>query len=483
MRFDDRLSTVLAQVARDPHARAVRWRQLVELVARSGRESDSAVVEEALAEIRAGAGDLDEAVRASTARAVSSLPLPFGLVAAFAADELRVAAPILGAAELNRAELKQLTAEAREENRRFLLSLHSQMAVDAGPAGPDRRDEDRREGLIPSIGEVLARIERLAQSREQDGLASEPTGRGAGAALFRWECGPSGEIDWVDGAPRGAMIGRSIAQPSEQEEVDPAIGRAFFHRTPFSAAKLVLAGDGDWAGEWQVSGIPAFEPADGRFAGYRGVARRRVAESGAHDSLRELVHEIKTPLTAIIGFAEIIDGQMFGPAGERYRGRAAEIVSEARLLLDAIDDLDLVARLRSGRETAGNAISAPDLIARVRSEFARVAAQRSVSIGFDTPASLASCRVEPMIGERLVRRLLELALTAVGSGQELIVRAGASGGRCTLLVHLPTVREGPLEPFRLRLLQGLARLAGGELLAESTQLKLTLPDASGAPSR
>ena len=44
------------------------------------------------------------------------------------------------------------------------------------------------------------------------------------------------------------------------------------------------------------------------------------------DSLRELVHEIKTPLNAIIGFAEIIDGQYLGPADRRYRERAGEIV-------------------------------------------------------------------------------------------------------------------------------------------------------------
>ena len=35
VRFDDRLQTVLAQPAANPHDRAVRWRQLVELLARS----------------------------------------------------------------------------------------------------------------------------------------------------------------------------------------------------------------------------------------------------------------------------------------------------------------------------------------------------------------------------------------------------------------------------------------------------------------
>ena len=38
-------------------------------------------------------------------------------------------------------------------------------------------------------------------------------------------------------------------------------------------------------------------------------------------------------MNAIIGFAEIIDGQMLGPADRHYRTRAAEIVGQARLLL------------------------------------------------------------------------------------------------------------------------------------------------------
>ena len=38
VRFDDRLLTVLNQPAEDRHDAAVRWRQLVDLVARAGAE-------------------------------------------------------------------------------------------------------------------------------------------------------------------------------------------------------------------------------------------------------------------------------------------------------------------------------------------------------------------------------------------------------------------------------------------------------------
>src|SRR5262249_49138592 len=147
--------------------------------------------------------------------------------------------------------------------------------------------------------------------------------------LFRWECGAGGEIAWVDGAPRGALIGRSIARQinGEGDGVDPEVVRAFMLRAPFRDAALTVAGDGLVAGEWKISGVPAFDPADGRSGGYRGVALGEKAESQVveeaaqaladPDSLRELVHEIKTPLNAIIGFAEIIEGQYLGPADRR----------------------------------------------------------------------------------------------------------------------------------------------------------------------
>ena len=171
-----------------------------------------------------------------------------------------------------------------------------------------------------------------AAARQPPAPERRPTARRpARRALFRWECGPSGEISWVEGAPRGPLIGRSIARVEEGEGVDEEVERAFAMRAPFRDARFSLPGEGALAGDWKISGVPAFEPSDGRFAGYRGIALReggpgpdpsRIGQSSLlsdPNSLRELVHEIKTPLNAIIGFAEIIDGQYLGPADRHYR--------------------------------------------------------------------------------------------------------------------------------------------------------------------
>ena len=382
MRFDDRLLTVLNQPAGDRHDAAVRWRQLVDLVARAGPNSASPVVAEALELIRAESPKVEENLRAAAARAVAALPLPLGLLECFAADRLTVSAPILAAASLDAGQWRIILASADDETRRFVETLHPELAAHEEDQGTDalveRREtephvERRRAapsapaaGAGTSLSDVVARIERRRRSRDQQVSPGSAAPAPGAPALFRWECGPSGDIAWVDGAPRGAVIGRSIAIAGTRsgEGVDDDVARAFALRAPFRDAMLSLPGDGLVSGEWKISGVPAFEPTDGRFAGYRGIALRDLPPPSAQpsvasevltdpDSLRELVHEIKTPLNAIIGFAEIIDGQYLGPADRRYRERAGEIVAQARLLLGAIDDLDFAAKIHSMTEQGG----------------------------------------------------------------------------------------------------------------------------------
>ena len=374
MRFDDRLATVLAQPVGSPRDRAIRWRQLVDLVARSGGMGDSALAAAAIAAIRADAGQVDENVRAATARAIAGLSPPLPLLQAFASDRMSVAAPLFAGLALDPESLAVLRASASDDVRAFLDSLAPPPppAQDLPPEPdmpPPLAKPPPKADPVPSISDVVARIERLRSSRERASTQRETRAAPPESpSLFRWECNPSGEIDWVEGAPRGALVGRSIAAADPEEGVDEGVERAFGVRAPFRDCALELGDEGPLAGHWAISGVPAFSPTDGRFIGYRGVARRdepeeaepvnggaRPVAGGAvdHDSLREMIHEIKTPLNAIIGFAEIIDGQYFGPAHSRYRERASEIVANARSLLEAAEDLDFAARLQSARARPG----------------------------------------------------------------------------------------------------------------------------------
>src|SRR5215210_433831 len=125
--------TVLSQPASDRHDTAVRWRQLVDLVARAGPNSASPVVADALDSIRKDSPRVEESLRAAAARAVAALPLPLGLLECFASDKLAVSAPILAAATLEPAQWHALLAGADDETRRFVEALHPEMTAGREP--------------------------------------------------------------------------------------------------------------------------------------------------------------------------------------------------------------------------------------------------------------------------------------------------------------------------------------------------------------
>lgn len=504
MRFDDRLMTVLDQPATDPHDRAVRWRQLVDLVARAGAQAANPLVDQALHLVRSDLPLVDETLRAAAARAVAALPLPFDLVALFASDRLAVSAPVLAAAQLERDEWQRLLGLADGETRNFILTLHPDLPVappgigDAA-AEPHVEEPHVEEPPVPTISDVVARIERLRRSRAAPPSSTDESAALPGVStLFRWECGPSGEIAWVEGAPRGPLIGRSIARSEEGEGVDQEVERAFALRAPFRDAQLSLPGEGSLAGTWKISGVPAFEPVDGRFAGYRGIALRE--NGGAYDvtrngqqsllsdpnSLRELVHEIKTPLNAIIGFAEIIDAQLLGPADRNYRNRAAEIVGQSRLLLSAIDDLDFAAKLQADRNRPGSGTDLAMLLEQVAAGMRQGASHNAPQLELSIETRKRRCALEPALAERLVTRFCTTLLGATADSERLIIHLDNSNGRCLLWVRPPPGLDAGIgdggggEPasggFGLRLVRGLARIAGGDLNITKSRITLALPE-------
>jgi signal transduction histidine kinase len=526
VRFDDRLLTVLNQPAEDRHDAAVRWRQLVDLVARAGANSGSPVVAEALHAIRDEAPRLDENLRAAAARAVAALPLPLELLEYFASDSLTVSAPVLAAASLEPQQWAALHDIADEETRGFILALHPEVtsephveapaapvhasvepqrpAAEAPPPAEPQPDEAAY--VPPSLHEVVERIEqrrRLRSAQPIAGSGPAPAPAVEAPALFRWECGPSGEIAWVEGAPRGALIGRSISRPieSDGDRVDQEVVRAFAMRAPFRDGLLTVATAGAVSGEWKISGVPAFDPADGRFAGYRGVALREipaplpapVSETmpdvlADPASLRELVHEIKTPLNAIIGFAEIIEGQYLGPADRGYRDRAREIVRQARLLLTAIDDLDFAAKLHSASGGRRERVDLAALLDRQAGELRELAAAARIDVDvlrarFDLPA-----RIEPELADRLLARFFSAIVDLAGEGERLQVSAEIASGEARIAVTRPLAIRGMSEAemfgssadggaggFLLRLLRGLARIAGGDVAATRDSVALVFP--------
>ena len=399
-------------------------------------------------------------------------------------------------------------AEAAQESEMAIVETLEPPAIDAHAT--QRAEDGERPGPF-QISEVVARIDAFWRDREEAGSAPPPVFEPARS--FRFETDAKGVVRWVDGVSRAPLVGLSLDHPGAAEgvpsgpRIDAVAVGAFRRRAGFSNARLEVDGDSDAAGDWLISAIPVFDPANGRFTGYRGTARRpRVDEraeparpEGASpaDSLRQLVHELRTPTNAIAGFAEMIEAQMLGPVAEPYRDRAGVIRGQAKELLGAIDDLDLAARIDSAALTLVPAkVALRPLLAGIADDLAQLAALRGAAIAL--PVDDLSVEGDRRAVERLLARLMATLVSASGEGERIGVRMTLDDAMVAISIDRPrTLADYPGESvlgiddelgdatllgtgFALRLARNLARELGGGLVIEPESLTLRLPAAVNA---
>lgn len=373
------------------------------------------------------------------------------------------------------------------------------------------------------IRNLVDRIARFTSGRRPIEAAESPVQpQVAPSRAFTFETDASGVLMWVDGGPRAALIGLCLGEVAIDGGSGPDghVAGAFARRSGFQNGRFTIVG-GAMAGEWRLSATPFFDPQSGRFQGYRGQARRPhlhevaslpqaepVAIAGlSADSLRQLVHELRTPLNAILGFAEIIEQQLFGATGPEYRDMAGKIVGDARHLLAAFDDLDLAARVSRGDAAGAAQILDPALlVTHVVTRFQEQAGAGSIPIDIAIAPRLPLVRIDPVRAERMVQHLVRTLISVSPVDAALTgscwARSEGGEGRVVLAIDRPQSLTGMeeaqlLDPgympdgdwadgpllglgFSLRLIRSLATGAGGSLDIEPGRILLSLPAASAA---
>ncbi|MBA4772142.1 MAG: sensor histidine kinase [Sphingomonas sp.] len=363
------------------------------------------------------------------------------------------------------------------------------------------------------IADLVQRIDAFRRQRDA-GIASEAepgaarprAGPTLQAARFQFETDAMGIIQWVSGVERAPIIGVSLGLGgSGRALVDQVASGAFHRRAAFTDARLDISGTSGAAGAWRLSAQPVFDRERGSFAGYRGTARRPRLEEQPHvspaaaESLRQLVHELRTPTTAIAGFAEMIDGAILGPVDDVYRRYAAAIVAQARALLGAIDDLDLAARIEMrALDLLPHEVALAPLLVRIVRELEPLASLREAEATLDIGVDVVA-RGDDRTIERLLVRLIAALLSAAQPGEAIAILATREDDdavvrltRPALLARLPATAALQADSaddeiaagasllgsdFALRLAMNLARELGGSLVLGDARLTLRLPAA------
>jgi His Kinase A (phospho-acceptor) domain len=554
LRYDDRLDTILSIPDGDSGARVAIWSQIVDLLAQSGARLSPQQSARLIDQLERWRHTIPERRRVAVAKSLVGMRVPRELVAFFAQDRASVAAPLLSGAALSGEDWPAVITAMPPSSRallrrRFDLPQAATAALErfglvdfALPAALPSAASKETDGptldivatkAIPhrveltetapdsaiQISELVARIEAYRQAHPWVPDQSEmrlPLPESCDS--FRFEARADGLIHWVEGAPREPLIGLSLTEMADARAsgVDGHAAGAFRQRNRFRDARLLIIGSGPVSGNWLISANPVFDPESGRFLGFRGTARRPLAEEQVDrarmsvfgpdlqpDSVRQLVHELRTPLNAIRGFAEMIQSQLFGPVMEPYRERSTRIASEVEHMLQIFDDLDSAARIESGvvvGMTHGVATPCTPILQRLANDMRGLAARRRISILMT--ANDAHCRVsaDPATVERMFSRLLIAVAGHAEPDEALSTTLELTGDRVNFMVPMPKLLANMseaelLDPafcpsgdwpdaptlglgFSLRLIGGMAESVGGRFVTANGRFTLILPAAA-----
>ena len=520
MRFDDRLETALRQADESHVSVSAKWQQLVDVLAQNPAELDLDTVKAGLLQVRRLLPDVALSKRVECITAIAGRIRSAPLVQLLAGDAPPVAAAAISGADLTDGEwaniIPHLPTRARgflrnrkdigSETRRALMAWSSADFILPQPFEPMAPHLAEVQPQNTQIRDIVERIERLRRNRENGDAPYLPLIGGdypehqAPVSEFRFETDDVGTVSWVEGAPRGAVVGVDIAEPAFDEGPGPdAYGAASFRqRMPLENARMRLCGAAAIEGDWRINASPFFDPRSGRFSGYRGIMRRpTVAESalinpsvsGHGDQLQQLVHELRTPLGAIIGFSEIIEQQLFGPVTQEYRNLARNILNDAERLLAGFDDLAMAAKIESGSFAPSPGITECDWLAsRLAERLRGLSDLLHVTLNLVQAHPVRAFAIENDLAERLFSRLLSAVIIGCGAGEVLDGRFRTEPGRAAtnrFVLTLPKklaamsevelfgsgpgnndeLDEAPLLGlgFSLRLVRSLAHNVGGDL--------------------
>lgn len=318
--------------------------------------------------------------------------------------------------------------------------------------------------------------------------------------------------------PPGMLIGARVFCADQDAPVhcSTAMAQAFRQRQPICAGQLHIEGAPVISGQWQADGTPLFAADGGRFTGYLLRLRRPLAavasseppaaahKSNEADRMRQLLHELRTPINAIQGFAEMIQSQALGTTPHQYRAMAASIAADAAQILAGFEEVERLVKLECHALTLepGEA-DASAVIARLVEQFTPVLAARNVRLSLNLTGDPLPVAMAAEELERAVWRVLSVIAASVAPGERLTISLQPDAAQALLLLSLPAalyrLDDATLfapdasstagsfaasamlgNGFALRLARAEFSAAGGALLREGERLLISLPTLADA---
>lgn len=175
-------------------------------------------------------------------------------------------------------------------------------------------------------------------------------------------------------------------------------------------------------------------------------ANARLAEASQYKSefLSHMSHDLRSPLTAILGFAEVLKDELYGPLNARQAEHLGHIRQAGRQLLDVIDDVVELSRVESGRTVLDTQDCFPrQILEAAAAQLGQVATTSRVTIAWSVkPEAERAIRADARKVKQVLFNLGSQAARSAGMGGKVSLVADA--GLDTVTVEIAWTRPGPM---------------------------------------
>ena len=154
-----------------------------------------------------------------------------------------------------------------------------------------------------------------------------------------------------------------------------------------------------------------------------------AANRAKTEFLANMGHELRTPLNAVIGFSEIIAGEMVGPVGQpSYKEFANDIMRSGRHLLEIINDILDFAKCEGGSlEIMPEPVEAQTAMAQAVEFFARDAERGQLTLTVAPDEAGLWLVADPLRLRRILHQLVSNAVKFTPAGGRITLSARRDG--------------------------------------------------------
>ncbi|HEV2130675.1 MAG TPA: GAF domain-containing protein, partial [Longimicrobiaceae bacterium] len=220
------------------------------------------------------------------------------------------------------------------------------------------------------------------------------------------------------------------------------------------------------------------------------IEEAQAASRAKSEFISAMSHEFRTPLTAIVGYGELLELELAGPLNEKQREQIGRIQISAWHLTELIEDILTFSRMEAGREELRvEHVEVASIVAAAAAMVEPVAEKKGLAFRVRLPDEPLALQIDPGKVRQILVNLLGNAVKFTDAG-EVCLQARADGEAVVLEVHDTGIGiareqlERIFDPFwqvdqsatrqaggtglGLTVTRSLARLLGGEIGVEST---------------